>query len=456
MAGLKKFTFLNATEGYTEEQASNDELSLGKVTAVGVSGIAFDASSQRVVGVATPTAGTDAVNRDYVQAYSAGLDWKQSVRVGTAAALPAYTASGTGVGKTLTAAGNGDINTTGPGIDGITNLVALDRVLVMSEGASHVDHGIYFFATTADLGTAGTPWVLTRATDADQNAEVTANLAVFVEEGTANLDTGWTLVTNNPIVVDTTALTFTQFTGTGGIIAGAGIVKSGSTLNVELDTTANAQGAGTAGGSSGLEFDTSGVAGKLRSAVNATAGLQRTASGLGVLLNGTTLQSNGSGLSVKGLPSLFEIATVATSANVSAANLNTLTAGSTSDASALHMHSVVSEVWTTSANTTVGVGLYISGNNTVAPGAAAVDAQARVIGCAKTAVTSPAPVEVISSGPVAGALSGATANVPYYLGSAGTPVLYAALTGGDRTVRLGFAKNATDLEVRVHDYGKKA
>jgi len=453
---LRKFTFLNPTEGYTEEQAATDELSLGKVTAVGVSGIAFDASSQRIVGVATPTAGTDAVNRDYVQAYTLGLDWKQSVRVGTIAALPAYTAAGAGVGKTLTANANGNINTTGPGIDGVTTLVALDRVLVMSQAGSHVDHGIYYFATTADLGTAGTPWVLTRATDADQNAEVTASLAVFVEEGTINQDTGWTLTTNNPISVDGTALAFTQFTGTGGIVAGAGISQSGSQIDVELDTGAAAQTAGTGGGSSGLEFSAAGIGGKLRAAVNATAGLSRTASGLGVLLNGTTLQSNGSGLSVKGLPSLFEIATIATTANVSAANLNTLTAGPTSDASALHNHSLTSEVWTTSANTTIGVGLYISGNNTVAPGASAVDAQARVIGCARTAVTSPAPVEVVSSGPVVGALSTATANTPYYLGPAGTPVLYAALSGGDRTVRLGFAKNATDLEVRIHDYGKKS
>ena len=95
---LRKFTFLNATEGYTEEQAATDELSLGKVTAVGVGGIAFDASSQRIVGVATPTAGTDAVNRDYVQAYAAGLDWKQSVRLSSVAALPANTPAGTGVG----------------------------------------------------------------------------------------------------------------------------------------------------------------------------------------------------------------------------------------------------------------------------------------------------------------------------------------------------------------------
>lgn len=59
-------------------------------------------------------------------------------------------------------------------------------------------------------------------------------------------------------------------------------------------------------------------------------------------------------------------------------------------------------------------------------------------------------------GVVAGALSGATANTPYFLGTGGAPVLYGALGSGDRTIGLGFAKNATDLEVRIRDLGKKS
>lgn len=443
---LRKFVFLNPTEGYSEEQAATDELSLGKVTAVGVGGIAFDASSQRVVNVASPTAGTDAVNRDYVQAWVAGLDWKQSVRLATAAALPANTAAGSGVGKTLTADANGALT-----VDGVA-VVNGDRILVKDETPAS-DNGIYVVTAAGD---GSNPYVLTRATDADQDAEVTASMAVFSEEGTANADYGWVLVTDNPITVDTTALSFTTFTGAANIIGGAGILKTGNTLDVELDTAANAQGAGSGGGSSGLEFDTSGVAGKLRAAVNATAGLERTASGLGVLLNGTTLQSGASGLSVKGLPLQFEINGVATSTNVTAANLNTLTAGPASDAGGLHSHSSMEQAWTTTNGVTLGDGVYISGNNAVDTGDASVDAQSRIIGVAKSTVAAAGTVQVIVAGHAVGALSGATANVPYYLGQTGQPVLYAALTGGDRTIRLGFAKNATDLEVRIHDYGKKS
>lgn len=444
---LRKFVFLNSSEGYSEEQAATDELSLGKVTAVGVSGVAFDASSQRIVNVATPTAGTDAVNRDYVQAYAAGLDWKQSVRLATAAALPANTAAGSGVGKTLTADANGALT-----VDGVS-VVAGDRLLVKDESPGS-DNGIY---VVTNAGSGGAPYVLTRATDADQDAEVTANLAVFVEEGTANADTGWTLTTNNPITVDTTALVFTQFTGTGAIIAGSGLVKSGNTLHVELDTDADAQGAGNGGGSSGLEFDTSGDAGQLRAKVDPAGGIQRGASGLLLELDDTpnTLDVDADGLKVVGLPSLFLINDVATSANVTAANVNTLVAGADSAADALHFHRNHVQIWTTSANVDLGDGVYISGNDTVAPGAPTVDAQARIIGVARETVTSPNPVEIVVSGVVPGALSGATANVPYYLGAGGAPVLYGTLAGGDRTIRLGFAKNATDLEVRVHDYGKK-
>lgn len=448
---LRKFLFFNSSEGFNEEQASTDEISLGKVTAVGVSGISIDAGSARIVNVGTPTTGTDAVNRDYVQAYAAGLDWKQSVRLGTVAALPAYTAAGSGVGKTLTADANGALNDTG--IDSVTTIALNDRVLVKDEGVSDIDHGIY---TVTDLGSAGTPWVLTRATDADSNAEMTANMAVFIEEGTVNSDTGWTLVTNNTITLDTTALQFSQFTGTGAIVAGKGLLKTGSTIDVELHTAADAQSAGNGGGSSGLEFDAAGVGGQLRAAVHATAGLERTASGLGVKLNGTTLQSAAGGVSVKGLPSLFEIATVATSANVTSANLGTLTAGTTSDASSLHFHPKHVQFWTASGAIAKGDAVRISGNDVVSTGANSADASSRIIGVADAAISDTASGPVLTSGICTGILSGATANTPYYLGSAGTPVLYGALGGGARVIRLGYAVNATALQVQIQDLGKKA
>lgn len=79
----------------------------------------------------------------------------------------------------------------------------------------------------------GTPVaaVLTRATDFDSSSEITAGAFCFVEEGTANGDAGFVLTTNDDITLDSTAMTFTQFSGAGQITAGTGLVKSGNTIS---------------------------------------------------------------------------------------------------------------------------------------------------------------------------------------------------------------------------------
>jgi hypothetical protein len=50
-------------------------------------------------------------------------------------------------------------------------------------------------------------------------------------------------------------------------------------------------------------------------------------------------------------------------------------------------------------------------------------------------------------------LSGATFGTEYFLGSTGQPVLFGSLSQGQRLVRLGIARSATDLEVRITDLG---
>jgi phage-related tail fiber protein len=72
----------------------------------------------------------------------------------------------------------------------------------------------------------------TRAGDADTSAEVSSGMFTFVSEGTTNADSGWVLATNDPITLGTTGLSFTQFSGAGTVVAGAGLTKTGSTLDV--------------------------------------------------------------------------------------------------------------------------------------------------------------------------------------------------------------------------------
>lgn len=125
---------------------------------------------------------------DYVAAELAKLDWKKSVR---AIATTPITLSGAQT------------------VDAVA-LVTGDRALVAGQAAAK-DNGIYIVANG--------PWL--RADDANLSIEVSPNLFVLVEEGTAYGDSAWQLVTNGPIVLGTTALTFEMAFGRTGVAAGA-------------------------------------------------------------------------------------------------------------------------------------------------------------------------------------------------------------------------------------------
>lgn len=174
---------------------------------------------------ADPTVALHAATKQYVDAVATGLDVKASCRVATAAALPACTPAGSGVGKTLTGDAVGILT-----VDGVATVLN-DRILVKNQVAG-ADNGIYKVTTE---GTEGVAFILTRATDSDQAAEVTAGMFTFAEEGTANGDKGWVLITNNPITVDTTALAFSQFSAAGTTFIGLTDVPAtftGQTLKV--------------------------------------------------------------------------------------------------------------------------------------------------------------------------------------------------------------------------------
>jgi len=219
-----------------------------KTLSTGISlSASLDANSNKVINLATPTSSTDAANKAYVDSVSQGLDVKQSVRVSTTANIDLSTA--------LEAS---DV------IDGVT-LVAGNRVLVKHQ-TSGADNGLYVVQSSG---------AAVRADDANVSSEVTAGFFTFVEEGTLYGNTGWVLTTDNPITLGSTALTFTQFSGTGTFTAGSGLTLNGTEFSVDVTPA-----------SGNATLINSGGAVEVK--VNTTDGLESTASGLGIN-NGTGL-----------------------------------------------------------------------------------------------------------------------------------------------------------------------
>ena len=178
--------------------------------------------NQKITGLATPTAASDAATKAYVDGLAAGLDIKASVR---AASTTPITFSLPGYEQTQGTSGRGKISGAPNTLDGVT-LAAGNRILIKNQ-TTGAANGIYV-VTTVGTGTDG---VWDRATDFDEDAEVTAGAFVFVEEGTVNADSGWVLTTNNPITIggaSGTALSFEQFSGAGQITAGDGLTKTGN------------------------------------------------------------------------------------------------------------------------------------------------------------------------------------------------------------------------------------
>lgn len=165
----------------------------------------LNVNSQLITNVLTPVSGTDAANKNYVDASRQGIDFKESVQA----------ASAVGVNLALTGL---------LVVDGYQT-VAGDRVLAKNQTTASAN-GIYTAAAGA--------W--TRATDADTSAEVSSGMLTYVENGTTQGGTQWVLSTTGVITLNTTALTFTQFSGASTATAGNGLTATGNAFNVGSGT----------------------------------------------------------------------------------------------------------------------------------------------------------------------------------------------------------------------------
>ena len=129
----------------------------------------------------------------YSQIYD--TDWKQSVRVATV---------GSDVGN-LTV-GNTQPNT----LDGVS-LAYQDRILVKDQTRG-LENGIYWVLS---VGTGSNGW-WARTADANADSFVTSGLTVDVTTGNVNLGKQFKLITQDPISLGNTALTFSTIGATAG------------------------------------------------------------------------------------------------------------------------------------------------------------------------------------------------------------------------------------------------
>jgi hypothetical protein len=196
--GAATATSITATSGNMTINAASGNNSVNLVpTGTGI----VDAGGKRVGNAADPTQSTDLATKAYVDGLANGLDVKASVRAATTANIT--------LSNTQT-------------VDGVALSVG-DRVLVKDQSTGS-QNGIYVVASGS--------W--TRATDFDNTpgTEVSPGTFFFVEEGTAQADNGYVVTNDTAITIGTTAITFSQFSGAGQITAGAGLTKSGNTLDV--------------------------------------------------------------------------------------------------------------------------------------------------------------------------------------------------------------------------------
>jgi len=155
-----------------------------------------------VKGLPDPVDGTDAVNKNYADALSSGLTWKNAVDLLVNTNVDTAALTGT--------------------IDNVS--LATGMRLLLTSQTNAFQNGIYTF-------TSGQP--LVRSVDADAFTELNG-AAVFVKQGDVYGDSGWTQTAELTSLASGASQTWNQFTGSGTYTWGTGLGNTGNTVYVNL------------------------------------------------------------------------------------------------------------------------------------------------------------------------------------------------------------------------------
>ncbi len=176
-----------------------------------------------------PSAALGAVTKQYADAIAAGLEFKNAVVAASTGALTATYDNGTlGVGAFLENSGA----QVAFSLDGQSPSVG-QRVLIKDQ-ASSFENGIY---VVSNAGSGASNWIISRALDYDQAAEIHPGDLIPVTAGTANVDTLW-LQTATVAVMGTDAISFSQFSSSpitlpvSGANGGTGVANTSKTITI--------------------------------------------------------------------------------------------------------------------------------------------------------------------------------------------------------------------------------
>ena len=170
--------WINTTTWVLKARLNGATIQFGRLDQMSAPTAAVSMNSQRITSLATPSAGTDATTKDYVDSLITGLELRDEVRVAA---------------KT-----NITVASPGASIDGVA-LSAGDRVLLTAQSTGS-QNGIYVW------NGAATP--MTRATDFDTAGEMERGALIPVVEGSSGSLGLWLHTTAGAITVGTTTLTF--------------------------------------------------------------------------------------------------------------------------------------------------------------------------------------------------------------------------------------------------------
>lgn len=447
----------NSTYGFTENLAASDNIdmqtagkvvnlasatSAGDALAYGQSGASLAGlaltgnlamGGNLVTGLGTPLDTGDAATKGYVDGLVNGVQWKS----------PANALSD-------------------------SNVASLSGLATVVDNVSLNTDGMRVLLTGQSTGSQNGLWVVhsgawTRPTDFSVGSHQSGS-ACLVEQGDTYRDTAWTCTSDPPTdVVGTDSLTFSQFGSVVPVTASYGLVKvandiranpgdglnlsAGNTyLQVNLDTNP------------GLVLNGVSPAKKLAALADPSGGLQVVAAGIQVKIVSTNqLVSSASGLDVAGVPAQFKVAGSATSVNVTASNLNTLTAGSNSDATSLHNHTSDKFSAVTVDALAAGDPVYWSSTSgQLGKALANNDAKSFVCGINdNNSVLASGTATPVRGGRCAGVLASATPGSVFYLQPTGGISTSIPGAGGNNIVQCGFAITATDLFVAIQRFGKR-